>query len=124
MIRGLVDSAYQTIFFGDRLLSDCKPIINIIDRSEDYYLINGIKSSIYGLMCKFNSFEPKVTRYKGLGEMSSKMLGISTVIPGMGRTLKQYTIKDAKEELKIITELQSDKSAFIKGIKIKREDII
>ena len=56
--------------------------------------------------------------------MSSKMLGVSTVIPGMGRTLKQYTIKDAKEELKIITELQSDKSAFIKDIKIKREDII
>ena len=124
MIRGLVESAYQTIFFGERLLSDCKPIIDIIDRSEDYYLINGIKNSIYGLMTVFNSFEPKVTRYKGLGEMSSKMLGISTVIPGMGRTLKQYTIKDAKEELKIITELQSDKSAFIKGIKIKREDII
>ena len=124
MIRGLVESAYQTIFFGERLLSDCKPIIDIIDKSEDYYLINGVKNSIYGLMITFNSFEPKVTRYKGLGEMSSKMLGISTVIPGMGRTLKQYTIKDAKEELKIITELQSDKSAFIKGIKIKREDII
>lgn len=56
--------------------------------------------------------------------MNPKMLGISTVIPGKGRTLKQYTIDNAKEELKILTELQSNKSAFIKGINIKREDII
>jgi hypothetical protein len=57
-------------------------------------------------------------------EMNPKMLGISTVIPGKGRTLKQYTIDNAKEELKVLTELQSNKSAFIKGINIKREDII
>ena len=76
-------------------------------------------------MLLFNSFEPKnITRYKGLGEMPAKMLGISTVIPGMGRTLKQYTITDVKKELKLITELQDDKAAFIKGIQIKKEDII
>ena len=125
IIRGLVGSAYQTIFFGDYLLNACKPIINLIDRNEEYYLINGAQYSIYSLMTLFNSFAPKnLTRYKGLGEMPPKMLGISTVIPGMGRTLKQYTIENAKDELRILTELQSDKSAFIKGIKIKREDII
>ena len=77
------------------------------------------------LMFLFNSFEPKnITRYKGLGEMPPKMLGQSTVIPGMGRTLKQYTITDVKKELQIITELQNDKSAFTKGIKVRKEDII
>lgn len=52
------------------------------------------------------------------------MLGESTVIPGMGRTLKRYTIGDCKKELKYITELQSDKSAFISGIKVRKEDIV
>ena len=125
MIRGLVNSAYQTIFCGDRLFNDCAPLIDMINRSEDYYKINGKKCSLYELMLLFNSFEPKnITRYKGLGEMPSKMLGISTVIPGMGRTLKQYTITDVKKELKLITELQNDKSAFTKGIKVRKEDII
>ena len=73
----------------------------------------------------FKSFEPKnITRYKGLGEMLPELLGISTILPGQGRTLKQYTIQDAKKELKTITELQNDKSAFIKGIKIRKEDIV
>ena len=125
MIRGLVGSAYQTIFFNKRLLDDCAAIIDIINRSEDYFIINGKLSTIYELMILFNSFEPKnLTRYKGLGEMPSKMLGVSTVIPGMGRILKQYTIDDVKKELKLITDLQSDKSAFTKNIKIKKEDII
>ena len=125
MIRGLVNSSYQTVFCNNRLFDNCKIIIDLINRSENYYKINGIKSSIYDLMFLFNSFEPKnITRYKGLGEMPPKMLGQSTVIPGMGRTLKQYTITDVKKELKIITELQNDKSAFTKGIKVRKEDII
>lgn len=57
-------------------------------------------------------------------EMPPRMLGESTVLPGSGRTLKQYTIDDVKEELRYMTELQSDKGAFIKGIKIKKEDIV
>ena len=52
------------------------------------------------------------------------MLGISTVYPGMGRTLKQYNIEDVKKELKYISSLQSDKSVFVQGIKIKKEDFI
>ena len=73
----------------------------------------------------FNSFEPKhLFRYKGLGEMKPSDLGISTILPGQGRTLRQYTITDAKKELEYFTELQSDKSAFLKGVKIRKEDII
>lgn len=52
------------------------------------------------------------------------MLGLSTILPGTGRTLKQYTIEDCKKELKYITELQSDKAIFSRGIKIRKEDII
>ena len=125
MIRGLVGSAYQTVFFNQRLINNCSELIKLIDHSENYYLINGVKSTIYELMLAFKTFEPKnLTRYKGLGEMPPKLLGESTVIPGMGRILKQYTISDVKKELQLITELQSDKAAFIKGINIKREDIV
>mgnify|MGYP000059765582 CR=1 FL=1 len=56
--------------------------------------------------------------------MKGSDLGVSTVLPNMGRTLKQYTITDTKKELRYFTELQSDKSLFIKGIKIRKEDIV
>jgi len=56
--------------------------------------------------------------------MPPKLLGESTVIPGMGRTLRQYTVDDVKKELKYVTSLQSDKSVFVEGIKVRREDIV
>lgn len=56
--------------------------------------------------------------------MKPELLAESTVLPGSGRTLKQYTIDDCKKELKYISELQSDKSIFIKGIKVRKEDIV
>lgn len=59
-----------------------------------------------------------------VGEMPDGMLGLSTVLPGAGRTLKQYTIDDCKKELKYMTELQSDKAVFTKGIKVRKEDIV
>ena len=66
----------------------------------------------------------ELTTHVKILEMPPELLGISTILPGQGRTLKQYTIQDAKKELKAITELQNDKSAFIKGIKIRKEDIV
>lgn len=125
MIRGLVGSHYQTIFCNQRMLSDCVKLLELINNSDKFYTVNGQQTTLLGLMNAFNEFEPKnLTRYKGLGEMPPKMLGESTVIPSSNRTLKQYTIDDCKKELKYITELQSDKSAFVKGIKIRKEDII
>ena len=125
LIRGLVGSKYQTVFLNQRLLSDCTEIIELIDKSDKYYLVNKTKVTLYGLMEHFATFEPtNITRYKGLGEMPPKMLGESTVLPGMGRSLQQYTVEDIKAELKFITSLQSDKSVFAKGIKIRKEDII
>ena len=56
--------------------------------------------------------------------MPGEELAASSVLPNQGRILKQYTIDDIKKELKYFTELQSDKSAFIKGIEIRKEDIV
>ena len=125
MIHGLVGSLYQTVFFNSRLLFECNPIIDLIERSDKYYYINGKKSSLYQLMYTFEQYQPSnVSRYKGLGEMPPKLLGESTILPGFGRTLKQYTTDDVKRELKYITSLQSDKSVFVQGIKVRREDIV
>jgi hypothetical protein len=58
-------------------------------------------------------------------EMPPKQLGISTILPGEGRVLKQYTIDDVKKQLNYIKDIQSDKSAFLKNVgKIRKEDII
>lgn len=125
MIHGLVDSLYQTVFFNDRLISECKPIINLIDRSDKYYYMNKKKCTLYDILYAFSQAEPSnITRYKGLGEMPPRLLGESTVIPGYGRTLKQYTTDDVKRELKYIASLQSDKSVFVQGVKVRKDDII
>jgi len=125
ILRGLVGSRFQTVFCNQRMFADCARLIDMINNSDKFYMVNGQKMTLLGLMNLFNEFEPKnLTRYKGLGEMPPKMLGESTVLPGMGRTLKQYTIEDCKKELKYFTELQSDKAIFSRGIKIRKEDIV
>ena len=125
MIHGLVGNLYQTVFFNDRLIHECQPIIDLINRDKKYYLLNGQKMTIGQIMLAFSEAEPKghLTRYKGLGEMPEGLVGKTTIIPGTGRTLKQYTIADVYKETQFIADIQSDKSAFIRGIKIRREDI-
>lgn len=125
MVNGLVNSKFQTIFCSKRMFDDCAPLIYMIENSDKFYKVNGNTTTLLGLMNLFGSFEPShLTRYKGLGEMPDGMLGLSTVLPGAGRTLKQYTIDDCKKELKYMTELQSDKAVFTKGIKVRKEDIV
>lgn len=125
LISGLVEQKSQTIFLNDRFLNECKEAIQMIEESDKYYNVNGTPITLLGLMNLFSSYEPaNITRYKGLGEMPVQMLAESTIMPGMGRTLKQYTIDDAKKELKYITQLQSDKSIFIRDLKIRKEDIV
>ena len=68
VLKVLAGGQIQTIFFTQRLFNDCEEVIKYIDKSEEYYLVNGQKTSIYGLMSLFKKFEPKnLSRYKGLG---------------------------------------------------------
>ena len=124
MIRGLYDSQFHTIFVNDRFMKDSSTIIDYINSSEMYYILNGKKCTLYALMREFESFmPPNIQRFKGLGEMKPELLGESTVIPGKGRTLKQYTINDAIALERELRAMQSDKAAFLKGVKITREDV-
>ena len=85
---------------------------------------NDIVSTPREILGKFIRELHGLTTHVKTMEMKPSDLGISTILPGQGRTLKQYTITDAKKELEYFTELQSDKSAFLKGVKIRKEDII
>ena len=68
VLKVLSNNQIQTVFFTQRLINDCAEVIKYIDKSEEYYLVNGTKMTIYGLMTLFKSFEPKnLSRYKGLG---------------------------------------------------------
>ena len=85
---------------------------------------NDIVSTLREILRKFIRELYNLTNYMKIMEMPPEDLAVSTVLPGQGRSLKQYTIDDVKKELKYFTELQSDKSVFIKGIEIRKEDIV
>lgn len=125
IIKGLINGSINTIFFNDMLLEECAPLIALIDQSDKYYTMNGTPATIFDIMYAFSNSEPSnIDRYKGLGEMEPEMLGISTILPGMGRTLKQYRVSDVQSEIQYLRDIQSDKSKFIAGIKVTKQDIM
>ena len=69
LIRGLVGVNIQTVFFNDMMLNECKPIIDLIERSEKYYILNGNKATLLDIMTAYKDTEPdRLDRYKGLGK--------------------------------------------------------
>ena len=67
IIDGLVGKFYQMVFCDDRLFSMCKELIELINHSDKFYMVNGQVVTLLGLMNLFSKFEPKnITRYKGL----------------------------------------------------------
>ena len=60
-----------------------------------------------------------------LGEAKPEVFAKVMLVPGYGRCLRQYTIKDAQKELKQMISLQSEKSKFLEHFdgKIRREDV-
>jgi DNA gyrase/topoisomerase IV subunit B len=117
-VRGLLGDEVQTVYINDMLLKPCQGIMHYIQESESYYIMNGVQTSLYGLMNEFNkSRPPRLVRYKGLGEMDPDQLRDSTLSRD-NRTLMRYTVKDIEEEIKDIRTIESDKSVLLKGLKI------
>ena len=116
----------NTLFVNDRLIKDCKNILNIIQKNESlYYGLNGKTASIYQIMKEFDKSTPNgIQRYKGLGEMDADQLAVSTLRPE-NRTLIRYTIQDVKEETEIIREYEMDKSKLFPLIgTVRRQDLL
>ena len=129
---------------SDKLLKECKPILDIIDKNRElYYLINGKVSSLYDIMFAFKKLQPnRLQRYKGLGEMDAEQLAESTLLP-VGQTVSinvdnnkkiqvtgsrqliRYTLEDVKEEISIIRNYESDFSQLFKYVgNVSRQDLL
>ena len=118
VVEGIIGNNYNTLYLNDKLIAECKNIIDIIkDNDQVYYTLNGEEVSLYRIMTEYEKSSPKnIQRFKGLGEMSYQKLAESTIHPDGNRTLIRYTLEDAKEELEAIREYESDMKKILSHI--------
>ena len=124
-VQGSLDGKIQTIFFNDKLVNDCKSIINILNKNKNIaFRINGSPANLYELMSKFEESSPKnISRYKGLGEMNPDALYDST-LDKENRTLVQYTLEDVKYVTSEVRYYEDNKEKLLEGIEVSRFDVI
>ena len=142
--EGIIGDA-NILFMNDRLVNDCKPILDIIEKNKELqYRMNGAVCTIYDVMKGFEKAQPNhLQRYKGLGEMDEDQLAVSTLIPAGSsvkiskdgsnkkvevygnRTLIRYTLDDIKEEVGIVRQFESDFSQLFKYVgNVTRQDLL
>jgi DNA gyrase subunit B len=115
------------LFMNQRLVTDCKRALDIIQKNRElYYKMNGKTVGLYKIMKAFEQSTPSnIQRYKGLGEMNADQIAVSTLRPDSDRTLIRYTLEDAKEELEIIRNYESDRSKLLQFVgTVKRSDLL
>lgn len=115
-IKGLINGRIETIFYNDRFIEDCKPLIDPIKKAmnENHmrFIVNGNKVGLYDLVSTAMNTIGSVNRFKGLGEMNADQLAESTMSPNT-RTLIQYTVDDINETTKIIRQYDSNKHMIL-----------
>lgn len=123
VIRGLTDNKTQDLAINPRFVGNCYEVIKLISKNERaYFSVNGEIKSLYEVMMLVDKLLPNLKRYKGLGEQNPDELYESTMDPNF-RTLKQYTMQSAKEEIENIRIIDNDRSAILKGLSVTRQDI-
>ena len=127
-IKGLVEGRVETIFYNDRFIKDCEPLIEplrkAINENHTMFLVNGQKKCLYDTVSVVMNSIEHVSRFKGLGEMKPAQLRVSTMDPAT-RTLIQYTVEDINETMKIIRQYDSNKKMILQKIgSVDRDDLI
>lgn len=126
IIEGLYQSKYQSIYVTDKLLVECKRVMDIMNQNTSFvYMLDGSLVTLYELMDKFDKSLPaQLQRYKGLGEMDANELFDSTLNP-QNRILVQYNIANLKEELDAIKYYENNNlSELMTGVKVTRADLL
>ena len=126
IVKGTIAKS-NVVILNPKFFLDCHNILDIMRNNDSlYYNINGKRSTIYQVMCAYNSVSPSgIKRYKGLGEMSKDTLAESTLLSTGERTLIRYTMDDAKECLEAIREYESDTKKILKLVTdVSREDLM
>jgi len=127
-IKGLIDGRVETLFYNDRFVKDCDPLIYPITKAmnENHmeFLVNGNKVGLYELVSSAMNAIDAVSRFKGLGEMDPNELYESTMDPN-SRTIIQYSVDDINETMKIIRQYDSNKKLILQKIgSVDRGDLI
>lgn len=124
-IQGSLNNKIQTIFYNERVISDCSRIIDILNKNKNVsFMINGKISNLYELMSKFDDSSPKnIRRFKGLGEMDGPSLEESTLDKN-NRILIQYTLENVKSAINEIRYYEDNKEKLLEGIEVSRFDVI
>lgn len=126
VIDGLYEEKYHRIFLNDKMIKRCQNLLDHINNTPKGFILNGNKITLYELMNAFEQSSPKgLKRYKGLGEMDGWQLFESTFDPSdtSNRTLIQYTMESAKEEIELMKILNNDTKALLNDIRIKKDDL-
>jgi hypothetical protein len=111
-VHGAANETIQTVFITPTFIQQISPIIKILKQSEYLYRINGEIRTLFELMSLYDSYSPKVQRFKGLGEMDAYMLGEST-LDVEKRTLIQYSSENVISDLEYIRERDNDKNMIM-----------
>ena len=121
-----LDAKY-TLLIRDKLIYDARFVLNILHNNDQlYYLVDGKKSTLKNIMDLYSkSTPPSVQRYKGLGEMDYDELAESTLLQTGNRTLIRYTLENAKEEIEIIRQYESNPKMILNLVgNVTREDLL
>lgn len=118
VIECVFNNKTHTVVIDDELICNCTPLIEQMAMSDEHYVIDGKKTSLYETLTLFNRYRPNnIKRYKGLGEMDADELADSTVLPTGNRILLRYNMEDIKREIQQIRAIESDFSVLLKTIR-------